>query len=193
MAFLLGAYVLVTAVELVSGLVASTWTAFFNEKKGNEWTYGIFVVYFLFSLLISGVIGRQTCCRRQNSNLDYTAALDGITGISTIVTMFLFLGLYYYNVKVLNQKGFNNVILYSGFVYAVALALVILLVITSCMVENEPNKGRYKTPKNFTPGSVDASIACMVEHRRNNPIQKTYTLYSYGPSGDGSSFKVQMG
>ncbi|ODM96703.1 hypothetical protein Ocin01_09976 [Orchesella cincta] len=168
MSCLTGVYVFIALVELVSGLVASVWTAFYNDKEVDEWAYGIFAFYLAFAHFLLYASGRQTFCRG-HFNSDHSTALNVICWMSSVITIFLFTGLYYYNKKVLGHKTQNKLMIYPFIAYIVAIALFFVVNVAVSMEKDIRTQKTYRSLVNPAPGSIDASLARMVEHVRRNP------------------------
>ncbi|CAL8136618.1 unnamed protein product [Orchesella dallaii] len=195
---LAGVFAYITWLELASDFVASIWTAFFNDKEVNEWAYGIFSIDVVFSISMLYYTGQETCCRTHLHWQNSRRKLSWLCGMSSFTTICLFGVLYYYNIIVLENEELNQVVLVSFFTYLSALGMLALvgacfLCDYFCPEDEDVGDGQVKKGPPPPPGSLESSLAQMVNHVENNPLQKTYTLYSYGQRGEGSPFQVQMG
>ncbi|CAL8136622.1 unnamed protein product [Orchesella dallaii] len=119
-------------VELGCGLVATTWTAFFNDKAVNAWAYVIFGTHFLFIAGIFHFTGKEIYYRLQKHEPKKTGTANWVLVLCTFMTACLFPIIYGYNSKILGEpvRG-SNIVEDALLVFSCTLVLLTLFYISS--------------------------------------------------------------
>ncbi|CAL8143060.1 unnamed protein product [Orchesella dallaii] len=192
-----GLFTLIIWIELISGLVATTSTAFFNDKV-TIWAYPILVIDVVFASWLFYYSGKETfTLMRESSNKSVT--VNWICGMCTVVTIAIFGCLYFFTT--IGKPALE--IVWGAFAIYI-LAVFLLWIVASvymiylrlgCAQDSSP-RPRPRSPrenardtKNDTERSLDQSLANIVDNVENNPGQKGYTMYAVGSE---TPFEVRM-
>jgi len=112
-------YAFLICLELSSSLVASTWTAFWNDKVVNVWAHVIFVIDIAFALILFYCVSLETCSLGKRND-EQILSPKCLCVICTIGTIGLLSILYYYNKTVLQECDVDSIswIIFLVFVLA---------------------------------------------------------------------------
>ncbi|ODM96705.1 hypothetical protein Ocin01_09978 [Orchesella cincta] len=119
-------------IELCCGLVATTWTAFFNGKGVDEWAFVIFFVHLLFSVGVCGYTGHEIYYRLKKPAPITSVVVNWVFVVCTFVTTGLFAILCSYNHNLVGESLLgSNAIEDALVVYVGAVVLLILFYISA--------------------------------------------------------------
>ncbi|ODM93141.1 hypothetical protein Ocin01_13549 [Orchesella cincta] len=128
--------ILVTSMQMGTGLALTTYTAFFNHKKINVWAYILFGIEIATAVGLFYKGGREICSRLGgNSSAKPETIFYWACGIYTVKTGFLFVIVWYYNAFVLGHISLSMVFLDSFGMYLFSLYLLTLV---KC-IPDDPN------------------------------------------------------
>ncbi|CAL8136644.1 unnamed protein product [Orchesella dallaii] len=127
-------YTFIIFVELSCGLVATFWTAFWNDKEVDKWAYIIFGIDIAFAFILLYFTSYGIYSRWKQ--IEKTVSQKRLCIVCTMVTFFILTILYYYNKTVLqdcNLDGLSWVIFWTFLLSYLALVGVsIYLVWNRC-------------------------------------------------------------
>ncbi|ODM99395.1 hypothetical protein Ocin01_07289 [Orchesella cincta] len=183
-------------IELISGLVATTSAAFFNDKV-KFWAYLIFVIDAIFASWLFYYSGKETFTYLKDTATNKSVTMNWICGMCTVVTIAIFGSIYFFTP--LGHPALE--IVWGAFAIYIIAIFLLWIVATIYMIylrlgcaqpssNNRPKERSPNPPTRRDPEmSLEQSLNQIVDNVQNNPEQKGYTLYAVGSE---TPFQVRM-
>ncbi|CAL8136626.1 unnamed protein product [Orchesella dallaii] len=195
-------FICIIWLELFSLLVAATWTAFFNTKAVNLWAYVIFLVCLAFTVIVFRYTKQQISTKAER-NEDRSLTLNWISGVCSVISGGLLAGIIIYNKVFLGHLKLHPAFWFTIGIFMLALFLLVPVAcgyMCRCSsdeddIENEGDDGNTNANYNYSyrpPNSnktLDESLDKMMNHVKNHPLQKNYTMCA---SNTGLPYELRM-